>query len=175
MATIPLFKTPVFFSEILLNTAVVCLFVKSGQWYKFPTWRNKLWVFSPFFFLTYDMYCLNVPVRTCWNTLLLICLPPDHKNNHILCIHFKTITPCELLLSVGWEKGDHKGVSAYTKGHYVTITMELHGQIVVKSVLQLQKEGRLWPWLWKENARSTVLEVFNPTATTLGISIPYHL
>lgn len=29
-------------------------------------------------------------------------------------------------------EGRSQGVSAYTKGHYVTITMELHGQIVVK-------------------------------------------
>lgn len=72
-------------------------------------------------------------------------------------------------------EGRSEGVSVYPKGHYVTVTMEMYGQIVVKSVLQLQRGGSLWPWLWKEKARLAVLEVFNPTATTLGISVPYHL
>lgn len=40
-------------------------------------------------------------------------------------------------------EGRSEGVSAYQKGHYVTVTMEMHGQIVVKSVLQLQRKGSL--------------------------------
>lgn len=40
-------------------------------------------------------------------------------------------------------EGRLKGVSAYQKGHYVTVTMEMHGHIVFKSVLQLQREVSL--------------------------------
>lgn len=40
-------------------------------------------------------------------------------------------------------EGRSEGVSVYPKGHYVTVTMEMYGQIVVKSVLQLQRGGSL--------------------------------
>lgn len=56
----------------------------------------------------------------------------------------------------------------------MTVTMEMHGHIVVKSVLQLQREGRLTLAVEREGQVNSV-KVFNPTATTLGVSVPYHL
>jgi len=38
------------------------------------------------------------------------------------------------------ERWGSEGVSAYQEGHRVTITAEMHGQTVVKCVLQLQRE-----------------------------------
>lgn len=81
---------------------------------------------------------------------------PENYHNLCIIVHSWIHSSMHTLAQYWVGEGRPEGVSAYQMGHYVTVTMEMHGQIVRKSVLQLQREGSLWPWLWKEKARSTV-------------------
>lgn len=78
-------------------------------------------------------------------TMLLICLPHDQKTITTcasLCIH-EIHCSIQTMAQYWVGEGRSVGVSAYQMGHCVTVTMEMRGQIVVKSVLQLQREGSL--------------------------------
>lgn len=58
----------------------------------------------------------------------------NYPTVHPLCI-YSFIAPCYTLAQYWVGEGRSEEVSAYLKGHYVTVTMEMHGQIVLKSVL----------------------------------------
>lgn len=126
--------------------------------------------FSPFFFLTYDMWLffLNVPVRTCLITLSMICLHLEQKNNtdtafisSLLHAFFGSV--------LGGIEEIIRGLSLY-EGSLRDCNS---GDAWTHEWKQYGRSSKEWGWDpgCGENARSTFLKVFNPTATILGISI----
>jgi len=79
---------------------------------------------------------------------------------------------------------DEKGSRQCQKGHYITVTPEVHGQCACECVCACVcvclsyccSNGRQSVNLGVgDDGHVDSLEVFIPTVTTLGLGVPYHL
>lgn len=101
----------------------------------------------------------------------MICLHLEQKNNTNFAF-INSLLHAFFGSVLGGMKEIRRGLSSY-KGSLRDCISGMHEQISKDCTAGLER--RETDPGCGQNARSTVLEVFNPTATTLGISIPYHL
>lgn len=70
--------------------------------------------------------------------------------------------------------GGSEAVSACQKGH-LTVTMEKVCVCVLSYCSSSERETICDPGCERRGSGRQCVEVFNPTVTTIGIGVPYHL